>query len=69
MIKTLEAQVDQFLLGWKCPVSHFIPGRTKDFSAPLYVGYSCPVVICCHQIIMYAEYLSVNDFVIFNNNN
>jgi hypothetical protein len=36
VIKTLEAQVGQFLLGCKCPVSHFLPGRAKDLSAPLY---------------------------------
>jgi hypothetical protein len=33
VIQTLEAQVGQFLLGCKCPVSHFLPGRAKDFSA------------------------------------
>jgi hypothetical protein len=36
VIKTLEAQVGQFLLGCKCPVSRFLPGRAKDLSAPLY---------------------------------
>jgi hypothetical protein len=36
VIKTLEAQIGQFLLGCKCPVNHFFPGRAKDLSAPLY---------------------------------
>jgi hypothetical protein len=36
VIKTLEAQVCQFLLGCKCPVSRFLPGWAKDLSAPLY---------------------------------
>jgi hypothetical protein len=36
VIKTLEAQVRQFLLGYKCPVSRFIPGWAKDLSAPRY---------------------------------
>jgi hypothetical protein len=36
VIKTLEAQVRQFLLRCKCPVSRFLPGRAKDLSAPLY---------------------------------
>jgi hypothetical protein len=31
----MEAQVGQFLLGWKCPVSHFLPGQAKDLSTPL----------------------------------
>jgi hypothetical protein len=35
VIKTWEAQVGQFLLGCKCPVSRFLPGRAKDLSAPL----------------------------------
>jgi hypothetical protein len=35
-IKILEAQVGQFLLGCKCPVSRFLPGRAKDLSTPLY---------------------------------
>jgi hypothetical protein len=39
VIKTLEAQVGHFLLGCKCPVSRFLPGRTKDLSAPLYISY------------------------------
>jgi hypothetical protein len=34
VIKTLEAQVGQFLLRCKCPVSCFLPGRAKDLSAP-----------------------------------
>jgi hypothetical protein len=34
VIKTLEAQVGQFLLGCKCPVRRFLPGRAKDLSAP-----------------------------------
>jgi hypothetical protein len=37
VIKTLEAQTGQFLLGCKCPVSHFLPGRAKDLSGPLWV--------------------------------
>ena len=36
MIKILEAHVGQFLLGCKCPVSRFLPGRAKDLSAPMY---------------------------------
>jgi hypothetical protein len=42
--KTLEAQVGQFLLGCKCPLSRltrFLPGRVKDLSAPLYVYPQC----------------------------
>jgi hypothetical protein len=35
--KTLEAQVGQFLLGCKCPVSYFLPGRAKGLSAPLHL--------------------------------
>jgi hypothetical protein len=34
VIKTLEAQVGHFLLGCKCPVSRFLPGRAKDLSDP-----------------------------------
>jgi hypothetical protein len=34
VIKTLKTQVGQFLLGCKCPVSRFLPGRAKDLSAP-----------------------------------
>jgi hypothetical protein len=34
VIKTLEAQVGHFLLGWKCPVNRFLPGRANDLSAP-----------------------------------
>jgi hypothetical protein len=34
VVKTLEAQVGQFLLGCKCPVSRFLSGRAKDLSAP-----------------------------------
>jgi hypothetical protein len=34
VIKTLEAQLGQLLLGCKCPVSRYLPGRAKDFSAP-----------------------------------
>jgi hypothetical protein len=37
-LKTLEAQVGQFLLGCKCLVSRFLPGRTKDLSAHLYLS-------------------------------
>jgi hypothetical protein len=37
VIKTLEAQVGQFLLGCKCPVNLFLPGLAKDLSAPLYI--------------------------------
>jgi hypothetical protein len=41
MIKTLETQVGQFLLGCKCRVSRFLLGRAKDLSAPLYIGCVC----------------------------
>jgi hypothetical protein len=34
VIKTVEAQVGQFLLCCKCPVSRFLPGRAKALSAP-----------------------------------
>jgi hypothetical protein len=34
LIKTLEAQVGQFLLGCKCPVSRFLHSRAKDLTAP-----------------------------------
>jgi hypothetical protein len=34
VIKTLEAQVGQFLLGCKCPMRRFRHGRAKDLSAP-----------------------------------
>jgi hypothetical protein len=30
----IGAQVGQFLLGCKCPVIRFLPGRAKDLSAP-----------------------------------
>jgi hypothetical protein len=53
MIKALEAHVGQFLLGCKCPVSRFLPGRAKDLSTPLYVDCSpmfrieiCPIEKC-----------------------
>jgi hypothetical protein len=36
VVKTLEAQVGQFLLGCKCPVSSFLPVWAKDLSAPSY---------------------------------
>jgi hypothetical protein len=36
VIKKLEAQVGQFLLGCKCPVNRFRPDRAKDLSAPQY---------------------------------
>jgi hypothetical protein len=35
VIKTMEDQVGQFLLGCKCLVSCFLPGWTKDLPAPL----------------------------------
>jgi hypothetical protein len=38
VIKTLEAQIGQLLLGCKCPVSRFFPARAKDLSAPLYIS-------------------------------
>jgi hypothetical protein len=34
VIKTLDAQTGQFLLGCNCPVSRFLPGWAKDLSAP-----------------------------------
>jgi hypothetical protein len=37
VIKTLEAQVGQFLLGCKCPVSRFLPGWAKDLSVSRYM--------------------------------
>jgi hypothetical protein len=40
VIKTMEAQLGQYLLGCKCSVSRFLPGRGKDLSAPLYRGYA-----------------------------
>jgi hypothetical protein len=43
VINTLEAQVGQFLLGRKCPVSRFLPGRAKDLSATLYSVFSCSI--------------------------
>jgi hypothetical protein len=39
VIKTLEAQVGQLILGCKCPVSRFFPGRAKDSSVPLYLQF------------------------------
>jgi hypothetical protein len=53
-MKTLEIQVGQFLLGCKCPVSRFLPGRAKDLSAPLYLasvnghatGYKVQIFMC-----------------------
>jgi hypothetical protein len=39
VIMTLEAQVGQFLLGRKCPVRRFLPGRAKDLSTPLYSSW------------------------------
>jgi hypothetical protein len=45
VIKTLETQIGQFLLGWKCPVSHFLPGRAKDLSTHL---YSLSLQYVCH---------------------
>jgi hypothetical protein len=36
VIKTMEAQLGQFLLDCKCPVCRFLPGRAKDLSAPGY---------------------------------
>jgi hypothetical protein len=36
VFKTLEAQVGQFLLGFKWPVSRFLPCRAKDLTAPMY---------------------------------
>jgi hypothetical protein len=35
--KTLEAQVDQFLLGCNYPVNRLLPGRAKDLSARLHI--------------------------------
>jgi hypothetical protein len=37
VIKISETQVNQFLLGCKCPVSSVLPGRAMDLSAPLYM--------------------------------
>jgi hypothetical protein len=34
VVKAMEAQVGQFHLGYKYPVSRFLPGRAKDLSAP-----------------------------------
>jgi hypothetical protein len=42
VIKTLEAQVGQFLLGCKCPVSRFLPSRAKNLSAPMYYEVTWP---------------------------
>jgi hypothetical protein len=39
----LEAQVGQFLLGCKCPVSRFFPGRAKDL-------INTPVVYRIHYL-------------------
>jgi hypothetical protein len=43
VIKTLEAQVCQALLGCKCPVSLSLHGRAKDLPALLYWAYQLPV--------------------------
>jgi hypothetical protein len=51
VIKTLEAQLGQFLLGCKWPVSRFLPGRAKDLSAPLYPSTTqqSDHNMCCHN--------------------
>jgi hypothetical protein len=48
VIKTLEAQVGQFLLGCKCLVSRFLPGLAKDLSAPRYNQNKTKVVHDLH---------------------
>jgi hypothetical protein len=64
VIKTLKAQVGQFLLGCKCPVSCFLPGRAKDLSAPLYwrVRFSHYALIlcsyCCYMGTAVPQWLS-----------
>jgi hypothetical protein len=34
VVKTLEAQVDQCLMGCKCPVSRLLPDQAKDYQHP-----------------------------------
>jgi hypothetical protein len=45
VITILEAQVGQFLLGCKCPVRPFFPGRAKDLSA------TCILIPICSALL------------------
>jgi hypothetical protein len=48
VIMTLEAQVGQFLLGCKCPVSLFLTGRVKD----LQLIYWFPICLCVGVFVL-----------------
>jgi hypothetical protein len=63
VIKTFEAQVGQFLLGCKCPVSRFLPGRANYLSAPGII-----IIVVIIVIIIYTGRIEVlgqieDDFV------
>jgi hypothetical protein len=63
VIKTLEAQVGHFLLRCKCPVSHFLPGRAKDLSAPrVYVRIVITVKLSLCFIEHRAFFCVISDF-------
>ena len=51
VIKTLEAQVDQFLLGCKCPVSRGIVVQEQDPLSDLPVAVFLQNVLQLHQQI------------------
>jgi hypothetical protein len=56
VIKTLEAQVGQFLLGCKHSVSRFLPGRAKDLSAHPVCSY---LVLKMEKSVSEAIYLNI----------
>ena len=49
MIKTLEAQVGQFLVGYKCPVSRGIVVQEQDLLGDLPAAFSLQNVLHLHQ--------------------
>ena len=49
VIKTLEAQVGQFLMGCKCPVSRDIAVQEQDPLGDLSVAFSLQNVLQSHQ--------------------
>jgi hypothetical protein len=60
VIKTLEAQLGQFLLVCKCPVRRFLPGRAKNLSASRYLAWCCiKLPICLKQVKISSQALRI----------
>ena len=62
VIETLEAQVDQFVLGWKCPVSRGIVMQEQDPLGDLPAAFSLQNVLQLHQqrwVILHVDSLAL----------